>query len=90
MRNEIYKLISKHLLPSTGAEDAATDITNMLSNFFVWMYTQNTPIVLYDIDKALFYNIDTRTVWTLEEVFIYWNENIREGGVPQYTRTRRK
>jgi hypothetical protein len=77
MEDKILSIIKTDKIFLQGhSEDAAHKITMMMTSFITWLYVRCHQFVLKDKDKAIFYNIDDKTTWTLEEVFIYWDDNI--------------
>jgi len=73
MEEAILQLIRNESFSRTLA---AKEITSMMTRFFTWMYCRCNQFVLHSIEDSNFYNIEDHTVWTLEQVFIYWKDNI--------------
>jgi hypothetical protein len=79
MEEEILRLINNSFDPRDQklyTVVASREIMLMFSRFITWMYMGCNQFVLHDIKDADFYNIEDHTVWTLEQVFIYWRDNI--------------
>jgi len=76
MEEKIFEIIRKHDIYLTTSRNMAKEITAHIKEFIEWKDNQDT-IKIYD-DPDVYINLDDNKLMSLDEVFQYWCDKIKD------------
>jgi hypothetical protein len=81
MEEQILKIINRSLLTNIklndGLRGSAKEITAMMMEFIEWI-AFGTHQMLPNYEEKDFYNNEDNTLYTIDELFQYWIENVKK------------